>query len=78
MIVLLTALPIHFYLAAYDAVIAAGGNPVKAVGNQPQNPIQWWVSVWLIAGTIGSLLIGSLATYLPMRIGLRAFRKMEF
>lgn len=69
-VVLLTALPTHFYLVAQAAGIAATSDE--------QSAIQWWVWLWLVIGTIASILIGTLATVLPMRIGFRAFRKMEF
>lgn len=60
-VVLLTALPCHFYLAAQ----LAGVHLV-------------WLTVWLIAGTFASLVLGTVATVIPMRIGLRAFRNLEF
>jgi ABC-2 type transport system permease protein len=59
-IVLLTALPSHFYLAT------------KNVHLQP------WVRAWLIAGILAACAIGALATFVPMRMGLKAFRKLEF
>lgn len=69
-VVLLTALPTHFYLAAESAAIAAG--------IQEPAIIQWWVGLWLVIGTAGSLLLGAIATIVPLRIGFHAFRKMEF
>lgn len=66
-IVLLTALPMHFYLAAeYDGL---GG---ATFGGQS------WVRNWLVAGTAGSVLLGTVATLIPMWLGFRAFRRMEF
>jgi hypothetical protein len=38
----------------------------------------FWVQAWLIAGTIGAILVGALATVVPMRMGLSAFRALEF
>jgi ABC-2 type transport system permease protein len=58
-VVLLTALPCHFYLASADTD---------------------WESlcqVVLVVGTLSAILIGALATHIPMRIGLAAFREME-
>jgi ABC-2 type transport system permease protein len=69
-VVLLTALPTHFYLVAQAAGIAATSDEQAA--------IQWWVGLWLVVGTGASLLIGAVATVVPLRIGFRAFRKMEF
>ncbi len=58
-VVLLTALPCHFYLA-------------------------WRMSEWgnlclaaLLGGTLLSVALGAAATYIPMRLGLIAFQKME-
>ena len=66
----LTALPCHFYVASQAA---HGLTPLK----------EWtwldaWVRTWLIAGTPASVLLGLTATALPMVIGIRAFRKIEF
>jgi ABC-2 type transport system permease protein len=69
-VVLLTALPTHFYLAAQFAAMAAGLKDTSA--------IQWWVGLWLVIGTAGSILLGAIATIVPLRIGFRAFRQMEF
>jgi ABC-2 type transport system permease protein len=69
-VVLLTALPCHFYLAASRAhpehVLAEGARLYR------------WLEFWLIAGTLGSVLLGVLATMVPLRIGFRAFRRLEF
>lgn len=69
-IVLLTALPTHFYLAAQ----AANASHVL-VG---PIPLKIWLAFWLIAGTLASMLVGAVATIVPLRVGSRAFRKMEF
>lgn len=60
-VVLLTALPSHFYLAAVQA------------GAEIARP-----RMWFIAGTVGACLMGVLATMVPMTVGLRAFRRLEF
>ena len=60
-VVLLTALPCHFYVAAQQVHIQAT-----------------WLRLWLFGGTAGALLLGMLATILPMRMGLKAFRALEF
>jgi ABC-2 type transport system permease protein len=70
-VVLLTALPTHFYLAAQSA-------GASLVGTAHRSSLQWWVTLWLVVGTAGSILLGAVATVVPMRIGLRAFRQMEF
>jgi ABC-2 type transport system permease protein len=59
-IVLLTALPSHFYVAAQS------GSP------EP------WMRAWLAGGILAASAIGALATIVPMRIGLKAFRELEF
>jgi ABC-2 type transport system permease protein len=70
-VVLLTALPTHFYLAAQYANGAI-------VGNEGQSNLQWWVGLWMVLGTAASFLLGAVVTTVPMRIGFRAFRQMEF
>ena len=69
-IVLLTALPIHFYLVAQLAGVTANA--------QDGVYVQWWLKLWLAAGFVGSIVLGAVATFVPLRIGLRAFRQMEF
>lgn len=61
LIVLLTAVPSHFYLAASQGAIEAS--------------LAGW---WLVAGTAAACAVGALATLVPMTIGLRAFRALEF
>jgi ABC-2 type transport system permease protein len=70
-VVLMTAMPTHFYLAAQYAGAAV-------MGGEGQTSIQWWVGLWLAIGTVCSIALGAVATVVPMRIGFRAFRKMEF
>jgi ABC-2 type transport system permease protein len=36
-----------------------------------------WVQIWLALGTIAAIVTAALATYVPMLIGLRAFRALE-
>ena len=69
-VVSLTALPCHFCLAA-EKISAVGQAPPRAA-------IRWWMDFSLIAGTIGSVVLGILATVIPLRIGFRAFRRLEF
>jgi ABC-2 type transport system permease protein len=69
-IVVLTALPSHFFLAAkqpHAARMLAG-----------RADLQWWLNTWLILGTLGSLTLGIVATVVPLRMGIKAFREMEF
>ncbi len=61
LIVLLTALPTHFYLS----VLQSEGD-------------LYWVRLGLLAGTAAASAVGLVATLLPMAIGLRAFRALEF
>jgi ABC-2 type transport system permease protein len=60
-VVLLTALPSHFYMAAVQADMHVH-----------------WMRMWLIAGSAGACVVGLIATLVPMMIGLRAFRTLEF
>jgi ABC-2 type transport system permease protein len=61
LIVLLTALPSHFYLTALPGEVDS-----------------FSVHAWLAAGIGGACLTGLVATLVPMTIGLRAFRNLEF
>ena len=61
LIVVLTALPSHFYLATGQGEIAPP-----------------WIGGWLVVGTAAACVTGLIATLVPMVIGLRAFRKLEF
>jgi ABC-2 type transport system permease protein len=69
-IVLLTALPTHFYLAAQyaglDGKLQGGAN------------IQQWLVFWWWAGAVASLLLGAAVTLVPLWLGFRAFRRFEF
>ena len=69
-VVLLTALPCHFYLAAYHT------HPGHVLSERAA--LSRWLEFWLVAGTVGSIVLGVLATVVPMRIGFRAFREAEF
>jgi ABC-2 type transport system permease protein len=60
-VVLLTAVPCHFYLHARE------------------NDLQIrWLELWLVLGTAAAVLLGIIATLVPMWLGLKAFRQMEF
>jgi ABC-2 type transport system permease protein len=69
-VVLLTALPAHFHLAAIHS--AAADVVVDRFG------LSDWLVWWLLWGSAGSLLLGTVATLLPLWLGLRAFRRLEF
>ena len=64
-IVLITALPCHFYLLS-DAT------DIPSRWLQPGS-----LKLWLGLGLGGSLVLAILATTLPMRGGLKAFRQLE-
>lgn len=63
-IVFLTAVPCHFYLAADG--ISHWRVPHERLGQL------------LALGLTASIAIGALATILPLKLGFRAFRKLEF
>jgi ABC-2 type transport system permease protein len=69
-VVLLTAMPTHYYLVAEYAPVA------RELGAQPN--VDWWLTFWLFSGIAGSLALGAVATVVPLRMGIRAFRRMEF
>ncbi|NQU21887.1 MAG: hypothetical protein HQ567_11445 [Candidatus Nealsonbacteria bacterium] len=68
-VVVLTAFPCHFFLASQRTV----GHAVvdRLVTDQT-------AQIWLLVATSASLLLGVLATVVPLRIGFRAFRRLEF
>ena len=65
-VVVLTALPCHFYLLA-------GKGPWGATFMDPQ-----YLKMWLVLGTGAAIIVGAIATIVPLRRGLRAFREIEF
>jgi hypothetical protein len=68
-VVLLTALPAHFYFVANHAL------PVDMVAERfDLSPV---LIGWLLWGTAGSLVLGVVATFLPLWLGFRAFRRFE-
>ncbi len=68
-VVLLTALPLHFHLATKSP----GGLLLAYRLN-----LHDWLQFWLVAGAVASSLLGVVATVVPLRIGFRAFREVEF
>lgn len=66
LVVLLTAVPCHHYLMASQGIGRLGFLDPRYAGR------------WLFAGVGASLVIGVVATWLPLRIGCRAFRRLEF
>jgi ABC-2 type transport system permease protein len=64
--VVLTALPCHFYLIA-------GEGPWGEALMSPQQ-----IKLWLFGGISAALVVGLIATVVPLRRGLRAFRVLEF
>lgn len=67
-VVLLTAVPVYFYLGA--------GGSSTLLAYRPD--LGSWLQFWLVAGTAASILLGLVATVVPLMIGFRAFRKIEF
>jgi ABC-2 type transport system permease protein len=96
-IVLLTAVPTHFYLAAHDSTAGSARVEKFAANIDKQADVQWmarypavsvrvaqpsdvqrWLELWLGIGTLGSILLGAIATGVPLFVGFRAFRRMDF
>ena len=69
-IVLLTALPCHFILVSQDSLFSG------ALRNMDN--VEGTLRFWLIGGVAGSVALGLIATCLPMWMGIREFRRMEF
>ena len=65
-VVVLTALPCHFYLLT-------GNQPFFAPFGNPE-----YLKIWLVVGTGAAVVVGAVATIVPLRRGLRAFRELEF
>lgn len=65
-VVLMTALPSHFYLLA----VRPGDQPLRWF--EPR-----YLRLWLVLGIIGSTVLAGLVTALPLRGGLRHFRRLE-
>jgi ABC-2 type transport system permease protein len=68
-IVLLMTLPCHFYQFA---------DSTQSVPFHEVARLREWLWTWLVWGTAGSILVGALATAVPLWIGFRAFRRQEF
>jgi ABC-2 type transport system permease protein len=64
-IVAMTAVPCHFYLAA-DSLNAVGRLPHERLGQL------------MALGAVGSVVLGLIATVVPLRMGCKAFRELEF
>ena len=70
-VVLLTALPTHF-------LVAAGNIYAGQIALERDGYVLHWLHLWMIAGTLGSVVLGILATFLPLIMGIRTFKRMEF
>jgi len=66
----LMALPCHFQFVAQSA---KPNLPLEEF-----SPLGPWLRLWLVGGTLGSVLLGAAATALPLWLGLRAFRRLEY
>jgi ABC-2 type transport system permease protein len=64
-IVALTAVPCHFYLAA------EGMSPFGGWANER-------MARFIAMGTIASIVLGLITTIVPLRVGFKAFRELEF
>lgn len=65
-LVVLTTVPCYFYLLA----TTSGSTTVTL---DPKRQL-----LWLLAGIGGSITLGIAATVIPLRMGIKAFREMEF
>ncbi|MBN1394720.1 MAG: hypothetical protein JW959_06825 [Pirellulales bacterium] len=69
-VVLLTALPTHFFTAAD---LTNFGWDIDT-----QTGLRWWLGFWLAAGAAASLVLSAVATLAPLWIGFRTFQHTEF
>lgn len=67
LIVAALALPCHLYFAGYEPDIAG----VAVVTDER-------FTRWLALAVVASLVIGALGTFIPLKMGIKAFQKMEF
>lgn len=67
---LLTALPYHLWVAAHSRTIN------NLLSFRPS--LGAWLDVWLVGGTIAGLVLTTTVTVVPLRLGFRAFRALEF
>ncbi|HMP06957.1 MAG TPA: hypothetical protein PJ982_11445, partial [Lacipirellulaceae bacterium] len=65
-VVLMTALPCHFYLLAS-----------RTADLPPKLLEPYYLRLWLVLGLVGSVALAALVTALPLRGGLKHFRTME-
>ncbi|QDU88701.1 hypothetical protein Pla175_20820 [Pirellulimonas nuda] len=65
-IVVLTALPCHFYLIANHS-------PMSSPYLDPA-----WIRIWLVGGAGLAVALGLVATLWPLRAGIKAFKSVEF
>jgi ABC-2 type transport system permease protein len=71
-VVLLTALPTHFLIAAESTTSS------QAIFERAGVGIVYWLRLWLLIGTLASIIMGVLATFIPIKMGFRSFKRMEF
>lgn len=69
-VLLLMALPYHFYQSTL-------GSPGPGHFNAFAR-VMVWLPIWLKGGTALACLLGTIATVVPLWIGTRAFRRLEF
>jgi ABC-2 type transport system permease protein len=69
-VVLMTAVPCHFYMGTQHSVAA----DLVADWFELTGRLQ----TWMVVGFVGSILLGIAATVIPMRMGFKAFRRLEF
>jgi ABC-2 type transport system permease protein len=65
-IVVLTAVPCHFYLMASQA------GEIKTMVDPRQ------MQIWIVAALAASIGLSAAATWIPMKLGFRAFSELEF
>lgn len=65
LVVLMTALPCHFYLLTNDS-------DLQSQLGHPQN-----LKLWVGLGLVGVFILAGLVTFIPLRSGLKAFRNLE-
>jgi ABC-2 type transport system permease protein len=68
LILVFMSVPLHLYYAGFDL---QSSNPVE---HELARLTAWWLGVGLGVG----LVLGAVAVFVPLRLGTRALRRMEF
>ena len=69
-VLILLPLPCHLAATADSAHVSSQGGQLST--------LSVWVPTWVVGGAVASIALGAVATALPLYVGIRAFRRLEF